>query len=309
MSELDAIPLARRLLSHIAGLDLSSGAHLPEDRLARALGLSRTPIRRGLQQLSAAGVVRGERNRGFFLVPSSRDIFPAAVELSAEDGTLLERIASDRLRGDLAEILSEADLVERYGVSRRIAWRVLRDLGEDGILQPVASGWRFDPALITPQASEASYRFRLALEPAVPLLPTFWPIREQILRCRDDHIRLRNLPSRERMPRAAFRVDSEFHDLIARFGNNPFFAAAVSQQNRMRQLMEYRQPTHERRIEVWTDEHLKVLDAVERGDLLEVCTLMRQHLLNALAHNLSTRRHRLGNVAAPQAGARRSSRS
>ena len=297
MSQLHAVPLARRLLSHLAGLDLPAGAHLPEDRLGRALGLSRTPIRRSLQQLSAVGVVRGERHRGFFLVASSRDIFPAAVTMPEEnDGTLLERIATDRLRGDLGEVLAEADLVQRYGISRRTTERVLRELREDGLVQPASGGWRFNPALLTREAIEASYRFRLAIEPAIPLLPTFRPLRDEIGRCRGDHLLLLSLSPRERTPRTTFRVDAGFHGFLARFGHNAFFASAVDQQNRMRQLMEYREPTHERRPEVWVREHLAILDAAERGDLLDICTSLRQHLLNALGHVLSAR------FAAAQAG-------
>ena len=304
MSKLHAVPLARRLLSHLAGLDLPAGAHLPEDRLGRALGLSRTPIRRGLQQLSAVGVVRGERHRGFFLVAPSRDIFPAAVAMPEEnDGTLLERIAADRLRGDLGEALAEADLVGRYGISRRTAKRVLGELGEDGLVEAAGGGWRFNPALLTREAIEASYRFRLAIEPAIPLLPTFRPLRDEIDRCREDHLRLLSLPPRERTPRATFRVDAGFHDLLARFGNNAFFASAVGQQNRMRQLMEYREPLHERRAEVWAGEHLAVLDAAERGDLLDICTSLRQHLLNALGHGLSAR------LATAEVGAGEASRA
>ena len=61
--------------------------------------------------------------------------------------------------------------------------------------------------------------------------------------------------------------------------------------------MEYREPLHERRAEVWAREHLAVLDAAERGDLLDICTSLRQHLLNALGHGLSAR------LAAAEVGA------
>jgi DNA-binding GntR family transcriptional regulator len=49
--------------------DLADGARINEVQLAAELGISRTPLREGLGQLVAEGVVRSEPRRGFFVAP------------------------------------------------------------------------------------------------------------------------------------------------------------------------------------------------------------------------------------------------
>ncbi len=64
----DAANVARRLRRHIADASLSLNARLPPERvLARELGVSRTALRRGLDQLEAEGLIWRHVGRGTFV--------------------------------------------------------------------------------------------------------------------------------------------------------------------------------------------------------------------------------------------------
>jgi DNA-binding GntR family transcriptional regulator len=88
----------------------------------------------------------------------------------------------------------------------------------------------------------------------------------------------------ERTARLAFKVDAGFHEAIALCGGNPFFHSGVTQHNRLRQLLEYRDAPDEGRMLVWLKEHLDIMEAVVAGDLAEASGLMRTHLMNAMKH-------------------------
>lgn len=279
-------PLIRRLLSHLVAEDLPAGAHLTEQGLADALRVSRTPVRRALMELHAEGLVEKQAHRGYFLARPARALFVASLDFPVfDEDTLFERVATDHLRGHLPGSFSEQDVASQYGVSLRLARRVIETLGEERVIVAGSQGtWHFNPFLLTNEASLASYAYRLATEPQILLLPTFTARRDLIRACRDEHIRLLTLPVAERTARLAFKVDAGFHEAIALCGGNPFFHSGVTQHNRLRQLLEYRDAPDEGRVLVWLKEHLDIMEAVVAGDLAEASGLMRTHLTNAMKH-------------------------
>ena len=95
-------PLQVQLLRYVKEKNLPQGAHLKEQDLANAMGVSRTPIRKALALLAEAGVVEARRHRGFFLQAPASDLMFAAVELPVTtDRQLFDCIAMDRLDGNL----------------------------------------------------------------------------------------------------------------------------------------------------------------------------------------------------------------
>lgn len=284
--EAGAAPLIRRLLSHIVTEDLAAGAHLTEQGLADALKVSRTPVRKALTELHAKGLVEKHAHRGYFLARPARTLFAASLDFPVfDEDRLFERVATDHLRGALPGPFSEQDVTAQYGVSARLARRVIETLSEERVIVSEKPGaWQFNPFLLTNEASLASYAYRLATEPQIPLLPTFTVRRDLIRACRDEHIRLLSLPAAERTGRLAFKVDAAFHETIALCGGNPFFHSGVTQHNRLRQLLEYRDAPDEERVLVWLKEHLDIMEAVVVGDLAEASALMRTHLLHAMQH-------------------------
>ncbi len=279
-------PLVRRLLNYIVARDIQAGAHLGEQALADALGVSRTPVRRVLDRLCGEGIVEKIANRGYFLSQPAEQLFAASVEFPAfDEEALFERVALDHLNGALPDPFAERDLTLHYGVSARLARAVIAALREEKVIVAAATAaWRFNPFLLTNEASWASYDYRLAIEPQLFLLPTFAVRRDLVRACRDEHLRLLGLAPRERTGRLAFKVDAAFHEVIATCADNPFFHAGVVQHNRLRQLLEYRDAPDATRMAVWLREHLDIMEAMIEGALAAASELMKVHLTNAMRH-------------------------
>jgi len=83
--------IAGRVRDAIAYGDIAPGAQLGEAELARELGVSRGPLREGLQRLTAEGLLVSIRNRGLFVIEMTpervRDMYLArqAVERAAAE--------------------------------------------------------------------------------------------------------------------------------------------------------------------------------------------------------------------------------
>jgi DNA-binding GntR family transcriptional regulator len=60
--------IADKLRAAIGDGDIASGAQLFEAELARTLGVSRGPLREGLQRLTQEGLLTSIRNRGVFMI-------------------------------------------------------------------------------------------------------------------------------------------------------------------------------------------------------------------------------------------------
>src|SRR5260370_42309130 len=82
----------------------------------------------------------------------------------------------------------ETDLMRRYGVARGALARVLNGLVQDNVIERRSgNGWRFLPAVNVTQLHEDSYRFRLLIEPACVLEPTFRLAKARAQRLRQTH--------------------------------------------------------------------------------------------------------------------------
>jgi DNA-binding GntR family transcriptional regulator len=83
--------IAKRVREAIAYGHIAPGAQLGEAELARELGVSRGPLREGLQRLTAEGLLISIRNRGLFVIEMTpervRDMYVArqAVERAAAE--------------------------------------------------------------------------------------------------------------------------------------------------------------------------------------------------------------------------------
>ena len=131
-----ATVLAGRLLAHVARGEHAVGDRLTEQALAEAMGVSRTPVRRALQELERLGALGSNPNRGFFVaVPPERlRRLAARAPAVADDEDMYLRIAEDRLSGALGDNVFEAQLMERYGLTRVQVQRALNRLGREGLI-------------------------------------------------------------------------------------------------------------------------------------------------------------------------------
>ena len=188
--------LARRILRHLKEQEAQPGHHLVELDLCRTFGVSRTPIRGALDLLAAQGVVTVRPGRGFALAKMPADA--AGEETSVEDEDdqrLFEALARARAAGKLGDEFTQQEIVRRFEARLGSVMRVLRHLGELGLVErKPGNGWAFvpDPA----RTLSESYAFRRALEPQMLLQPGFRLDRAWAERARNHHQKLRKKPWR-----------------------------------------------------------------------------------------------------------------
>jgi DNA-binding GntR family transcriptional regulator len=256
---------------------------LSENALAQTFGVSRTPVRGALAVLSKRGLLNVVPRRGYLLKRAVRDqdLEPYA-DLASEDDKLVQQMAADRFSGALPDSVSETDLMRRYGVARGALARVLNSLVLDNVLERRSGhGWRFLPALDATQLHEDSYRFRLLIEPACVLEPTFRLDRARAQRLRQIHVELLSDGLEKLSSIKFFELNAEFHEFVAGCSRNRFLEQAVVHQNRLRRFFSYIAVFAPERMRVSCSEHVAILDRLMAGEREHAATLLWRHLLGS----------------------------
>lgn len=272
------------ILDHIRRSDLPVGYHLTELQLSDAFKVSRSPVRAALKVLADEGIVTCEANRGHYLsVEGAARAEALLARLKATKATLYDRITFDRMRRRLPEQFTEAEIMRRYDASRVQVVKTLSKMLRDGLIdRSMGNGWTFRAVLDSDELYVASYRFRLLIEPAGLLEPTFNLDSEALARSRAQHDVLRRHAEKgELNTREIFQINSEFHEMLARCSGNAFILQAVEQQNRLRMICEYFTHYDAEQIARLHDEHCAIMDALAADDRESAAALLRQHLNNA----------------------------
>lgn len=273
------INLAHQVLESLAARGAKSGEHVSEAKFAEQLGVSRSPVRSALDLLESRAILIKKPNRGYFLTRDAASLEPEMLDLpdSSED-ELYRRMAADRLAGELAEHVSEADLMRRYQTTRGFLKRVLQRLSDDSLIDRAPGhGWRFQPALLTEDAHDESYSFRLLIEPASFDQPTFKVDEAALAQARVKHLKLMQLADDVSI-RSLVEMNADFHEMLAAFSNNRYILAAMQSQNRLRRLMEINGLVAPERVKQSCEEHLEIISALEKGDTALAQVLLRRHL-------------------------------
>lgn len=278
------IQLAQQIIQLALQEDWKVGHHLIEQQLVEKLSVSRSPIRSALKFLQEKDVLTAKPNHGFFLSKSGAALSGVVMEVPRTDEeelyvALIEARASDKI----APSFTQADIMRSYDVNRNVLTRTLNRMTDEGlVIRNTGQGWTFVPTLDSVQSRQASYEFRLAVEPAGILSDTFQADPKALADMRLNHIDLL-----ERIKNGGanlswiYETDANFHEMLASFSGNQFFLNAVIQQNRLRQLLEFRQSMEVERVGEWCNEHLAIIDALERGNQEKAAERLRQHLENA----------------------------
>lgn len=273
--------LARQILARIEKDALPLGAPVRELVLARAFGVSRTPVRAALGVLEGLGYVRLSPGRGFVLARKLNGARPASTRLPRSSfDELGAAMLADRARGRIPADVSEAELMPRYVVSRGTLRRVLMKLADDGLVrrQP-GHGWRFAEALDSREAVGESYRFRLIVECAGLREPTFAANLDELRRLREAHRALLSNGKAVDL-KAWIETNRAFHETLARWSGNRYLLEAVRRQNALRRFGEVRAFPRlaPERVARSSREHLAILDAIEAGDRESAATRLHRHL-------------------------------
>jgi DNA-binding GntR family transcriptional regulator len=280
-------PLQTRVIGEILAYarreNLPKGSHLSEPLLARVIGTSRSPIKSALSHLTKIGIARHQRNRGYFLaVPTSSLSLVTQKWMSATDDPIYLKIAENRLDGALPDTVSESFLSRRYGAPRNAIRRTLYRIQQEGWAERrTGHGWLFLPLINSPQAYEESYAFRLAIEPAGILSPSFAPDLRALEACRKQQEAIYGGGYQTMSAIELFEANARFHETIARWSHNRFIEQAVKRLNHLRRLVEYKQAKRRSPRQRHAEEHLAILDAVTQGDFLRAALKMRTHLEDA----------------------------
>jgi len=130
----DRLTLAERLRIEIADEivrgDLRPGAPLDEVSLARRFGVSRTPVREALRELSAVGMVSTQPHRGAVVTRPPPDVvedmFAVMADLealcsakAAVSMTAAERSALDAIHAELRDLIRSGDPQRYHQVNER----------------------------------------------------------------------------------------------------------------------------------------------------------------------------------------------
>lgn len=273
--------LAARIIDYVRRNGMVEGDQITEVALAREFKVSRTPVHGALQFLCEYGVFEPLTKAGYLLRKSGQQLDKIFIKIpETEEDRLYMKLSSDRAANRLPEHFSETDLMRRYRVTRGFLNRVLQSMSEHGLVERgIGMKWSFTPTLNSAEANDESYRFRLVIEPHSVLEPTFKLDDERIARSRQAHAGILTNP---RISSAEwFEINAEFHEMIAAFSGNRFMLQAIQQHNRLRRVLEYHWIYSRERAQRVCDEHMAILDALERHDQIGASYLLRQHLERA----------------------------
>ncbi len=278
--------IAARILDHVRERRLPQGQHLPEQALADLFRVSRAPVRAALKSLERDGLVRLERNRGFFLETDATRLeaigpaVPATADEAEEDPYLL--VAADRLRGDLPERVTENELIRRYGFTRNAAVKIMSRVASEGWAERLPGrGWHFLPVLSSREAYENAYRFRTAIETSALQEPTFRIVPDELERLREEQRAMLD-GGTIHLPRTRlFQANAGFHEVVVGWSGNPFFSDALRRVNQLRRLLEYQITADRSRLVRQCSEHLELLDLLSAGEIRTAAAFLRVHIEGA----------------------------
>ena len=278
-------PLIRRVAAGIEARirehQMPPGTRLVERDLAEQLRVSRSPVRGALRLLADDGVVAPGEAGGFVVrrAPDARaSSLPRPGPASADDELHL-RIAGDRLDGVLPERVTEAALLRRYDLTPAQLTRILRRIAGEGWIDRLPGyGWTFRPMLTSLSAYQDSYRFRLVIEPAAILEPTFELDRPAIEKVREQQQELVDGGIWTIGNAELFDLNRSFHEAVIECAHNAFFTDALCRVDTLRRLIEYRRSLARERAIVRCREHVALADLLLAGDTQAAAAAMRDHL-------------------------------
>lgn len=281
-----SLNIANEISQLIASGELIRDEHLSTQGLADRFGVSRSPVREAMQILADQGVLEQKPNRGFFVldIPASASIEHIDDEAKPFEAlNEYQRVAEDWLTDRIPADVTEQLLRERYSLTKAQLNDILMRATREGWAERKQGyGWRFLPVAKTAEAFEQIYRFRMLIEPAAMLEPTFTLDRKIIDEQRRIQSRMLETDIARLPAERLLHNGSLFHEELIKLSGNPFFHLSLVRVNRMRRLLEYRSRVDRNRLSVQCKDHLEILDLLERGEIVEASYAMRRHLGGAL---------------------------
>ena len=281
-------PIAIQIVDFIRSEKLEAGSHLPAQRLADLLHVSRSPINEALKLLHEKGILRREANRGYFVAqPLQQPTSVLTEQLGLSESSIVTqaylRIADDLLDGQLPAEFSETLLKNRYDLTNSQLQSVLSRIRQEGwAIKKPGYGWVFSTMLTTPDSLLQSYRLRLVVEPAALLEPGYRLDPTVLARCREAEMLLLQGGIETDGTDQLHERGVEFHEVLVEASGNPFFIDTIRRLNRVRRLLSYRTIKNRDHIREQCLQHLHVLELLEKGRNREASRELRKHLVTTL---------------------------
>jgi DNA-binding GntR family transcriptional regulator len=272
--------LAGQIVDYVKAQDNFVGVRLVERKLAQQLKVSRSPVRSALKVLEDQGFVEIAPSGGFLVATRGGEVHLPPIESQASDEKdIYSRIAFDRLEGRLPDRVTEKELCRLYDLTKAPLAKVLRRIHSEGWIERLPGhGWEFLPMLTSLQAYKDSYRFRLTIEPAAILEPTFELNREALEASRDQQQRLIDGEIWNISNPDLFDLNSQFHEAIVECSRNVFFIESLRRIDRIRRLIEYKRSLDRKYAIVRSREHVQLANLLLEGNRQDAAALMTQHL-------------------------------
>jgi DNA-binding GntR family transcriptional regulator len=182
----------------------------------------------------------------------------------------------------LADEVTEADLMTRYGLPRLQVQRILNRMAREGMIdRKPGRGWAFRPLLSNAESHRESYRFRMIIEPAALLEPGYQVDTAELEKCKREQLELLAGGIERCTPAELFRAGVHFHETVIAGAHNQFLLDSLRTLNQMRRVVEYGTRLDRSRLHRQCEEHLLLIDLLLKGERMEASQFLRQHLNTA----------------------------
>lgn len=203
-------------------------------------------------------------------------------EASVSEEEMYLRIANDRIRGELADEIAEADLMVRYNLQRLQVQRILNRMARESMIdRKPGRGWIFRPLMSNAESHRESYRFRMIIEPAALLEPGYQVDIQELEKCKREQLDLLDGGIERATPAELYRAGVHFHETMISGAHNRFLLDSLRNINQMRRIVEYGTRLDRSRLHRQCEEHLLLIDLLVKGERMEASNFLRQHLNTA----------------------------
>lgn len=281
-------PLQQRVAREIVALarrdNRPAGYHMPRLALAREIGTSHNPVEAALAHLARIGIVRHEKDRGYFLARDAQQLGTSAKKLSPSgEDPLYRRIAEAKLTHRLPETITEAGLIRRFNATRNAVRKALARIQQEGWIERRAGhGWTFLPLIDSVEAYEENFEIRRVIEPACLLGKKFMAVAGELQALKRQQAFMAGGGYGAMTPVEWADINAHFHETLARWSGNRFMLQTIRRINQLRKLVEYRAVATDPDARArQAAEHLRILVAIERSDRERAAILLREHLEGA----------------------------
>lgn len=282
--------IANQLKTDILSGTITTGQHISVTSISNTFGVSRTPARHAMVLLHEQGYLEQKLNKGFFVTPIANDLASEKNKtpaLDLEEPSEYYQLADDWVNYRIPQDITESFVRNKYQLTKTKAIELLNCAARDGWLEPKPGyGWRLLEVAKSKADLEHIYKARAMIEPAAILEPTFKFDADKLRELKDEQksllaTGLENVPV-EKIIKSGWR----FHEELNRQSQSIIFNRLLKQLNNMRKLIEYQSMIDLKRLEKQILEHIKIIELIEDGEMIDAAFYLKQHLAGSLSQKV-----------------------